>query len=133
MSKNISIILAVIIIVGTGYFVLGGSSSNTNGNQIVVSENNNEIKDGVQYVNITARGGYTPRTSIAKAGIPTKLVMKTNGTYDCSAALAIRSIGYRQMLPPNGETIIDVGTLKAGDVIQGVCAMGMYSFVVKFG
>lgn len=133
MSKNISIILAIIIILVTGYFVLGNSTSNTNGNQSTVSEKNSEIKNGVQYININAQGGYSPRVSSVQAGMPTKLIVKTNGTYDCSAALVIRSIGYRKMLPPKGETEIDLGIPKAGDTLQGVCAMGMYSFVVKFG
>lgn len=91
-----------------------------------------EVKDGVQYITINAKGGYFPRVSNAKAGIPTKLIMKTNGTYDCSAALVIRSLKYQQILPQNGETIIDVGTPVAGEPLQGVCSMGMYSFVVNF-
>jgi hypothetical protein len=37
------------------------------------------------------------------------------------------------MLPATGETVIDAGTPKNGDTLQGVCGMGMYSFVVKFG
>lgn len=96
------------------------------------SEENSVIKDGIQYVTITARGGYSPRVSNAKAGIPTKLVIKTNGTYDCSAALIIRSLSFQKMLPNTGETIIDAGTPKAGDVIKGVCGMGMYNFSVNF-
>lgn len=94
--------------------------------------NNSEIKDGVQYVTITARGGYSPRKTSVKAGVPTKIIMKTDGTYDCSASLVIRSLNYRKMLPNTGETIIDAGTPKTGDTIQGVCAMGMYSFAVEF-
>ena len=31
-----------------------------------------------------------------------------------------------------GETIIDAGTPKAGEKVQGVCGMGMYSFAVDF-
>jgi hypothetical protein len=58
--------------------------------------------------------------------------MKTNGTYDCSASLVIRSLNYRAMLPNTGETTIDAGTSKAGDVLKGVCGMGMYSFDITF-
>ena len=93
---------------------------------------NGEIKDGVQYLTITARGGYSPRNSTGKAGIPTKLIMKTNGTYDCSASLVVRSLNYRGMLPSTGEIVLDVGIPKAGDVLQGVCGMGMYSFAIAF-
>lgn len=93
---------------------------------------NSVMKDGIQYVTITASGGYSPRQSGAKAGVPTKLVVKTNGTYDCSASLAINSLNYRKMLPSTGETVIDAGTPKAGDTLRGVCGMGMYSFVINF-
>lgn len=57
--------------------------------------------------------------------------MKTNNTYDCSTALVIRSIGYRNQLPATGETEIDIGTLKKGDKIVGTCSMGMYRFTLQ--
>ena len=93
---------------------------------------NSVMKDGIQYVTITASGGYSPRQSGAKAGVSTKLIVKTNGTYDCSASLSINSLNYRKMLPSTGETVIDAGTPKAGDTLRGVCGMGMYSFVINF-
>jgi hypothetical protein len=111
----------------------GGYKAPTDGNSNIANVSDNSvIKDGIQYVTITARGGYSPRQSSAKAGIPTKLVVKTNGTYDCSASLAIHSLNFRKMLPNTGDTIIDAGTPKAGDTLQGVCGMGMYSFSIDF-
>lgn len=91
-----------------------------------------EIKDGVQYITINAKGGYSPMTSTAQAGIPTKLIVKTNGTFDCSAALVIRSIGFQKILPQTGETEIDIGIKNAGETVQGICSMGMYSFEIEF-
>lgn len=49
------------------------------------------VKDGIQYVTLMAKGGYTPAVSLAKGGMPTKLVVKTDGTYDCSSSLVVRS------------------------------------------
>lgn len=43
--------------------------------------------------------------------------MKTNGTYDCSSSLVIRSINYRNSLPATGETEIDLGTPESGKKI----------------
>lgn len=63
--------------------------------------------------------------------MPTKLVVKTNGTYDCSSALVIRSISYRASLPASGETEIDLGIPKTGEKIQGTCSMGMYNFTIN--
>lgn len=134
MSKTVSIIIALLIISGTMYLVFSNSNNTISDNSTATNTNakNIEIKDGVQYVTIIAKGGYSPRTSSAKAGIPTKFVIKTNSTYDCSAALVIRSLNFRKMLNNTGEEIVDAGTPKTGDVIQGVCAMGMYSFTVSF-
>jgi hypothetical protein len=147
MTKSTSIIIAVIILTGTFYvtrpnnpklpatlqmYFPGGVNPNLENNTAVATSTNSEIKDSIQYITITVRGGYSPRSSVAKAGIPTKLIMKTSGTYDCSASLVIRSLGYRNILPNTGEVIIDAGTPKAGDVIQGTCGMGMYNFLVTF-
>ncbi len=124
MNKTVYIIITLALVVAIGIIFTGGSNSK--------SVQNVEIRDGVQYVTIDAKGGYEPRVSLAKAGIPTKLVMNTKGTYDCSAALVIKSLNYQNILPQNGKTEIDIGTPKAGEPLQGVCGMGMYSFQVKF-
>ncbi|MEK7106086.1 MAG: cupredoxin domain-containing protein [Patescibacteria group bacterium] len=133
MNKTASLIITLGLIIGIGILFIGGSKAkNASDNNPSQSVQNSEIKDGIQYITILAKGGYSPNVSTAKAGIPTKLIMKTNGTYDCSSALVIRSLDYQKVLPQNGETIIDVGIPKAGVPLQGVCSMGMYNFVVNF-
>lgn len=124
ISSNTAFIWSIVVIGAVAVFSLGGSSG--------ASTENVSIIDGVQTITITAKGGYLPRTTIAKAGVPTVLKMDTNGTYDCSIALSIPSIGYRNNLPPQGETLIDVPAQTAGTKIRGVCSMGMYSFTVNF-
>lgn len=131
MNKIALIIVTIGLVVGIGLILLGGSKKDTN-NTSTKSVENSEIRDGIQYITIKARGGYSPSLSNAKAGIPTKLIVKTNGTYDCSASLVIRSVGFQKILPQTGETEIDIGTPKAGVPLQGVCGMGMYSFLVNF-
>ncbi len=131
MQKNtiISIIISIVIIGGTLYFVSEKPTSSENG---AVSQSQNvEVKDGVQYVTVDAKGGYSPRQSIIQPNLPTKLIVKTNGTYDCSASLVIRSTGFQKILQPSGEEVIDLGTPKSGEKIQGVCGMGMYNFQIK--
>lgn len=131
MQKNtiISIIISVALIGGTLYFISDKSTSS--GGEVTQSQNI-EVKDGIQYVTVTAKAGYSPRASQVKAGVPTKLVVKTDGTYDCSASLAVRSVGFQKILQPTGEEIIDLGTPKSGEKIQGVCGMGMYNFALNF-
>jgi len=130
MNKSASIIIILALVIGIGIIFLGGPKSNNNEAGKVVQ--NIEIKEGIQYVTINAKGGYSPRVSTAKAGIPTKLIVKTNGTYDCSASLVIRSVNFQKILAQTGEEIIDLGTPEAGKPLQGLCGMGMYSFVVNF-
>ena len=133
MNKTIIIIITIALVIGMGLIFWTGSKSKNNSNTTTTEAvQNTEIKDGVQYITINAKGGYSPKTSTAKAGIPTKLIVKTNGTYDCSSSLVIRSIGYQKILAQTGEEIIDIGTPKAGEPLQGVCGMGMYNFLINF-
>ncbi len=123
----ISIILAVLFIGGVIVFSRGGSKTET-----TAGADNISLIDGKQVVEIEARGGYRPRSTIAKADMPTEIKIKTKDTFDCSSALTIPSLNYRANLPPSGETIVEVPPQKAGATLQGLCAMGMYSFSVKF-
>lgn len=131
MQKNtvISIIISIALIGGMLYFISNKSTFSGGGD--VTQMQNVEIRDGIQYVTINAKGGYAPRVSEIKSGLPTKLIVKTDGTYDCSASLVIRSLGFQKILQPTGEEVIDLGVLKYGDKVQGVCGMGMYSFQIK--
>lgn len=128
-STIISIVISVALIGGTLYFISDRPAST--GGEVAQSQNI-EVRDGVQYVTISAKGGYSPRATEIKGGLPTKLVVKTDGTYDCSASLVVRSVGFQKILQPTGEEIIDLGTPKSGEKIQGVCSMGMYNFVINF-
>ncbi len=132
MNKTSLIIVTLALVVGLAIVFWGGSKSKNSNAVSVQTVQNVEIRDGIQYVTIDAKGGYSPEMSTAKAGIPTKLIVKTNGTYDCSSSLVIRSIGYQKILAQTGEEVIDIGTPKAGEPLQGVCGMGMYNFSVNF-
>ena len=131
-NKIISIIVTLALIVGLIFIFSKNSKKDdgTIGGQSSIS--NVYVKDGVQYIKIDATNGYSPITSNAKAGIPSKLIMKTNGAFSCSSSLVINSLNYRKMLPQTGETEIDLGIPKTGEPLQGVCGMGMYNFSVNF-
>ena len=121
------VILAVVLI-GV-MFVLLGNGSKT---QATVEQNNVSMVDEKQIIEINAKGGYLPRNSIAKANTPTAIKIITQGTFDCSSAVVIPSLGYRRNLPPSGETFIQIPPQKEGSTLQVLCAMGMYNFSVKF-
>lgn len=123
-----------IVIISTGIFIaafiLLASSVGTSESKARI--NNVSVVNGKQIVEIGAKGGYEPKISIAKAGIPTTLRVETRGTFDCSSTLVIPKIKYRANLPTSGITEINVPAQKSGAELQGLCGMGMYTFKVTF-
>jgi plastocyanin domain-containing protein len=126
-TTTISILVAVIIIAGA--LALTRKSNDTS--SVVSNANNVSIVDGKQIVEISAKGGYQPRKSIAKAGIPTIIRFDTKGTFDCSSSVRIPSMNISKNLPQTGSTDIDVGSQEV-TTLQGTCGMGMYSFEIEF-
>lgn len=111
MNKIALSIITIGLIIGIGTIFVGSKGSDKTASTQAMQ--NVEVRDGIQYITVDAKGGYSPKLSNAKAGIPTKLIMKTNGTYDCSSSLVIKSLGYQKILAQTGEEVIDVGTPKA--------------------
>lgn len=133
MNKTSSVVLGTALIVVFTILMIGSTYNKKTIEQVSVDNVNNvEVRDGIQYVTIIARGGYSPRFSNAKAGVPTKLVVKTDGTFDCSSSLLIRSLGIQKILPKTGSTEIDLGIPKENTPIVGMCSMGMYNFNIDF-
>lgn len=121
-STAISIIIAAVLIGGAVMLSDGAPPTNEN----VYMENEKQI------VTIDAKGKYSPRSTLAKADIPTVLRMRTDGTFDCTTAFTIPALNYEKNLPPSGMTDIEVPPQKIGATLRGLCAMGMYSFQVQF-
>ncbi len=131
-STIISIVIAVILIGGAIFLSNRNPQPKTDINtENATSTNNVTMENGKQIISITARGGYSPRTSTAKAGIPTVLRFVTNGAFDCSSSIRIPSMGIGKNLSQSGSTDIDLGSPKVG-TLPGTCGMGMYSFSVDF-
>jgi plastocyanin domain-containing protein len=133
MNKITPIIIIIALTIGIviGIVFFGGESKESNSTTNTQTVQNIEKRDDIQYVTINAKGGYSPKVSNAEANIKTKLIVRTSDTYDCSAALIIRSIGYQKTLSQTGQEVIDLGTPQIG-TLQGICSMGMYNFSVNF-
>ena len=126
-TTTISVIV-IILLLGGVVFLSGNKSGTTN---TVIQANNVTLVDGKQIIEISARGGYQPRTSVAKAGVPTIIRFKTSGTFDCSSFIRIPSLEISKPLPQTGSTDVDIGTQPVGQ-LNGSCGMGMYPFTVEF-
>ncbi len=127
-TRALSIIAAGVLIGGA--IMLIGGSSGTSGP--LGSAHNVSVVDGRQVIALAVKGGYSPPISHAKADMPTVLRLETSSTFDCSSAITIPAIGYRENLPASGVTQVNVPPQKAGTTLQGLCAMGMKSFQISF-
>ncbi len=124
----IAIIIGGAFVVGTLILSQGKTATPVDAQPL----NNVSVENGKQVVTISAKGGYLPRISEAKADMPTILRVDTNGTFDCSASLNIPSMNYQKNLPATGVTDIDIPPQKAGSTFEGLCGMGMYKFEIAF-
>lgn len=120
-----SLVVAVVIVGGAVAFSVGSDETN----EVV---QNVHMEGEKQVVEIDVKGGYSPKVSTAQAGVPTVLRLKTNGTYDCSAAVNIPALNFRKNLETAGVTEVEVPAHAAQGTLDGTCAMGMYGFSVKF-
>ena len=137
MKKNIYILISLILTAGIIWLLAdnkaGRNFQQTAGNSnLNIAANAIMEKDGVQYINILVRGGYTPSQIKAKAGVTTKLVFETKGTYDCSSAISIPQLNYRAMLPATGSTVVEIPAEKAQNNLDIVCSVGMFRAQIEF-
>jgi len=130
MNKSIFVSVAIsgLLIGGAFWFVSSGSDAGEGGGGVPAVF----IVDGRQIIDISAKGGYSPRKVMAKAGIPTVLRVNTKGTFDCSASLVIPRLSYQKFLQPSGIEEIAITAEQAQGTLQGLCTMGMYNFQIKF-
>ena len=128
--KSVLISVAISgILIGTAFwFVSARPNANDANTEVPIAT----IIDGKQVIDISAKGGYSPRRVIAKAGVPTVLRVSTKGTFDCSASLVIPRLSYQKFLQPSETEDIIISPEQAQGTMQGLCSMGMYNFQVIF-
>ena len=123
--KSFLIILAAVLLGILILFARGAGQTDT------APAHNVSMENGTQIVEIRAKGGFSPRKSTAKAGVPTIVRFETSGTFDCSSSIRIPSLGVNRIIPQSGSTDIDIGTGQVG-TLQGTCGMGMFPFEIDF-
>ena len=131
IKSTLILILLLTPIIGFGYLFSQVKSLSKNPQKDPVIQAV-EIKDNLQIINLTAKGGYFPNNVTAKAGIPSELNIKTQNTFDCSSALYIPALNFNEILKPNGITKIQIPAQESGKTITGSCSMRMYSFAITF-
>ncbi|MEU0937284.1 sulfite exporter TauE/SafE family protein [Embleya sp. NPDC005971] len=88
--------------------------------------------DGVQRVTVrVGNEGYHPARALARAGVRTVLVLRTDHTTGCTRGFVLPARDEQRVLPVTGAAEIDLGTPRAG-TLTWTCAMGMYSGRIEF-
>jgi uncharacterized protein YdgA (DUF945 family) len=100
--------------------------------ETTANTSNVKVEEYLQTIEISAKGGYQPLLTVAKANLPVVINITTNETYDCSTSVVIPSINYRARLPFTGTTTVNMAPQQPNTEIVGTCGMGMYSFKIKF-
>lgn len=130
-SSNIIVVVIIVAVVIFLLFLLFQNKSNS-GDINKVNTEDTAIDENTQVVEVTVKGGYTPNYIEAKANTKTVLKLISNQAFDCSAAFQIPALAYSKFLPPNGETLVNLGEQAAGTEITAACSMGMYLLKIKF-
>ncbi|MCD0452906.1 sulfite exporter TauE/SafE family protein [Actinocorallia sp. API 0066] len=75
--------------------------------------------------------GYRPALLAARAGVPTTLVLRTDGTQGCTRAFEIPSRDVTLALPVTGEQRLDLGSPPPGR-LPFTCSAGHYPGSITF-
>ncbi|MBZ0320099.1 MAG: sulfite exporter TauE/SafE family protein [Anaerolineae bacterium] len=85
------------------------------------------LVNGVQELTIHAYDTrYSPDYFSAQHGQPIRLRLVTDNTYGCTRGFSIPTLDIWQVLPEQGETVIDLPPQRAGN-LRFTCSMGMYN------
>ena len=86
---------------------------------------------GTQHILIEVKPtSYSPSRVQVRAGLPTKLTLRTNGNRECTSGFVIPAMNLERTLPETGDTEIDLGKPAAGR-IDYTCSVGMYRGVIE--
>lgn len=81
-------------------------------------------KDGVQEIDITVKGGYSPDVIAVKKGVPVRLNFFRDETSSCSEQVVIGDLGIARDLPAYKTTAIEFTPDRTGE-FPFTCGMNM--------
>ena len=135
---GVAVLVAALVSINAG-LVLSGSSFTLAGAWRSFSGGGSESSPavpvlpaagGTQQIVITARStGYSPSRVAVRAGVPTRLILRSDGSAGCTRAFVFPSLGVEEYLDA-GDTTVDLGPLAPGQH-RFTCGMGMYSGVIE--
>ena len=79
---------------------------------------------GVQEINVTVKGGYSPDVIVVREGLPVRLNFYRDETASCSEQVVFGDFGIARDLPPFKTTSIEFTPKKTGE-FTFTCGMNM--------
>ncbi|HEY5987238.1 MAG TPA: cupredoxin domain-containing protein, partial [Streptosporangiaceae bacterium] len=83
-----------------------------------------EVRGGVQVVEITVKGGYSPNLIRVQAGVPLRLVFDRQEAGDCSSRVVFPDFGVSRSLAAFGRTTVELLPQRSGEY-GFACGMNM--------
>ncbi len=103
----------VVLIAGLGLFFFGPKQARRA-----------EVRGGVQEVEITVKGGYSPNLIRAQEGVPLRVVFDRQENSDCSSRVVFPDFGVSKSLAAFGRTTVELMPTSAGE-FGFACGMNM--------
>ncbi|MGH9250988.1 MAG: heavy metal translocating P-type ATPase, partial [Acidimicrobiales bacterium] len=82
------------------------------------------VRDGVQEVDVTVRGGYTPDVIRVRQGLPVRLVFDRQESGECTSRVVFPDFGQSVALPAYGKATVELVPHRAGEY-GFACGMNM--------
>lgn len=83
-----------------------------------------EMRDGVQEIEVTVKGGYSPERIEVGRGDPVRLVFDRQETGDCTSRVVFSDFGINKSLPAYEKTAVELVPDQAGE-FGFACGMNM--------
>ena len=90
-----------------------------------VSEIKSEVKEGIQEIEVTVKGGYQPAAMRVKVGTTLRLNITRRESSTCGEEIIFSDFGQRVHLPEGKTVTVELRPEKVGEYDYH-CAMGMY-------
>jgi Cu+-exporting ATPase len=88
------------------------------------------LEGGVQTIDITVRGGYSPNLISARAGLPLRLVFNRQESGDCTSRVVFPDLGVSAELPAFTTTTVELSPQVPGEYAFA-CGMNMIHGVLS--
>ena len=83
-----------------------------------------EVRGGIQEVEITVKGGYSPDLIRVREGVPLRLIFNRQESSDCTARVVFPDFGVSKSLPAFGRTVVEFVPDRSG-AFGFACGMNM--------